>query len=77
MHYIPEDNIYVYFRCNESKSIMVIMNGNPSEKDLNTKRFAENIKDFTKARNVMTGENLTDIENIKLPSQTALILELE
>ena len=39
MHYIPEDNIYVYFRYNESKSVMVIMNGNPSEKTLSTKRL--------------------------------------
>jgi glycosidase len=76
-HYIPEDNIYVYFRHSDSQSIMVLMNGNASEKELDTKRFAENVKTHTGATNVLTGEKLADIGRIKLPAQTAVILELK
>jgi hypothetical protein len=54
----------------------VVMNGNAMEKDLDTKRFAENIKAHTGATNVLTGEILTHVGKIKLPAQTALILEL-
>jgi glycosidase len=75
-HYIPQENIYVYFRHNASESVMVVMNGNDVAKSLDTKRFAENLKGFTKATNVTTGEALSVLENLSIPAQTALVLEL-
>jgi neopullulanase len=76
-HYVPEDNIYVYFRHNAERKVMVIMNGNAVEKTLNTKRFAENLQGVTKGLNVLTNEKLTDIANVKLSPLTALVIELE
>jgi glycosidase len=76
-HYIPEDNIYVYFRYNEQKTIMVALNGNPSEKKLSTKRFAENIRDFKSGTDVLSGLEILDISTIQIPAMTALVLELK
>jgi hypothetical protein len=56
---------------------MVVMNGNATEKSLSTERFAEFIKDRTKAKNVLTEETLQNLEVLTLPAKTALILELE
>jgi neopullulanase len=75
--YVPEDNIYVYFRHNANKKVMVIMNGNAVEKTLSTKRFSENIQSATKGLNVLTNEKLEDITIIKLSPLTALVVELE
>nr|HPM32490.1 cyclomaltodextrinase C-terminal domain-containing protein [Chryseolinea sp.] len=75
IHYIPEDNVYVYFRTNALKSVMVIINGNKSDKLLKMDRFKENLRNFTKAKDILgTGEH--SIDQLMVPAQTALILEL-
>jgi neopullulanase len=76
-HYIPEDNIYVYFRYDDNQRVMVIMNGNTSEKNLDTKRFAENMEGMTKGTNVLTNQQLGDLSAIRIPAQTALVIALE
>jgi neopullulanase len=75
-HYIPEDNIYVYFRFNAGKKIMVIMNGNTTSKELVTTPFKESIGNATSATEVLTKNKISSLEKIQIPSQTALILEL-
>lgn len=76
MQFIPEDGIYVYFRYNDNKTIMVIMNSNTEEKTLPTIRFAERILSSTSAKNIVTDEVLNNISNIKVPATSTLVLEL-
>ncbi len=76
MHFIPENGVYVYFRYDNFKTIMVIMNANPEGAKLATGRFAERIAGFTKARNIMTAEVLNVIEEIQVPGNTTLVMEL-
>jgi hypothetical protein len=45
-HYIPENNVYVYFRYTDNKTVMVLMN-NSNEKTIKTARFQESIKGYT------------------------------
>lgn len=75
--FIPEDGIYVYFRYNTDKTVMIIMNSNTTEKTLATTRFAERILSATKAKNIISDEVLSDIKNIKLPATSTLVLELQ
>ena len=75
-HYIPEDNVYVYFRTSESKTVMVVMNANKSAKSLNAERFNENLKSFKEGKDVMSGKT-QELAHLSIPSQTTLILELE
>ncbi len=77
VHFIPQDNIYVYFRTLGQETVMVVMNGNATEKSLSTERFAELIKGKTKAKNVLIEATLQNLEVLTLPAKTALILELE
>ncbi|RZK41077.1 MAG: alpha-amylase [Pedobacter sp.] len=76
MQFIPEDGIYVYFRYNTDKKVMVIMNSNANEKVLSTERFAEIVSTSVKATNVVTDEVLNDIKNIRVPATSTLVLEL-
>lgn len=75
-HYIPEDNIYVYFRYNDDKKVMVIMNANAEMKDLSTGNFKESIGSAVSAVDIITGNRFPDLKTIKIPAQTALVLEL-
>jgi glycosidase len=77
MQYVPENGIYVYFRYNKEKTIMVIVNSNGNDEIISTGRFSERLTGFTKAMNVITDENYNSISSFKLSSKNVLILELK
>lgn len=76
MQFIPEDGIYVYFRYNDEKTVMMIMNSNGDEKSVKTDRYQERIMMYKSAKNVISSEQLSDISTIKVPAKSTLILEL-
>lgn len=76
-HYIPENNIYVYFRHNEKETVMVVINNNPQPQILNVLRFQENIKSFTKGKDVLSGKEISLKEELSIEGKSALILELK
>jgi glycosidase len=41
VQFLPVDGVYVYFRFNANKTIMIATNSMPSEKIINTDRFAD------------------------------------
>ena len=76
-HFVPQDETYVYFRSNDEKTIMVIMNNDEEKsKTVDRKRFDEVMSGFTSAKNVMTDEKLNDISTIEVPAKSVMILEL-
>ncbi len=77
MQYIPQDGIYVYFRYDKQKTVMIAYNSNEKPTTLATDRFAERTAGFTKALNVMTGEQLNTITSLNLPAKSITILELK
>ncbi|OJX50973.1 MAG: alpha-amlyase [Flavobacterium sp. 38-13] len=76
-HYIPEDNVYVYFRYNDNETVMVIINNAAQPKTFKTVRFQENIKDFTSGKDVLTGKSINVKEGISIEEKSVLILELK
>lgn len=76
-HFVPWDNVYVYFRTLGKETVMVIMNGNNKEMKLNLDRFSEMTKGKTKAKNTLKDESFQFSKEINLPAMTTLILELE
>ncbi len=77
MQFVPENGVYVYFRYDDNKTVMIVMNSNEEEINLNTKRFAERTGGFTKASNVVTDENLANIETVKVPGKSTSVFELK
>ena len=76
MQYLPENGQYVYFRYDAAGTVMVASNTTDKPASLPTARFSERLSGFSKARNVLTGETLSDIKTLQLPAKTALVLEL-
>ena len=74
--FIPENGIYVYFRYNNAKTVMIIMNSNDKEETLLTERFSERMNGFTRAENVINKEKMASLNSIKIPAKTTLVLEL-
>ncbi len=77
MQFVPEDNVYVYFRYDDREAVMVVMNGNAEAKTIQTARYAERLKGYTRAKDVATGTALPQLDKITIPARTALVLELE
>ncbi|SES07836.1 glycoside hydrolase family 13 protein [Pedobacter rhizosphaerae] len=77
MQFVPQDDIYVYFRYNNSAkgSVMVVVNNTDKEKNLSTERFAERTSGITTAREVITGKTMP-FKEIKVPAKTTWVLEL-
>ncbi|MBN1598584.1 MAG: glycoside hydrolase family 13 protein [Bacteroidales bacterium] len=75
-HYLPADGIYVYFRYNDDKSVMVAINKNSEEVQLETARFKENLTEYNSAVEIISGSAISDLDNIRLPSRSAIVLEL-
>ena len=76
MQYVPEDGVYVYFRYNTDKTVMVVMNTNDKDVDLSTARFSERIGKASKGMNIMTEAAVPLSGSIKVPAQTTQVIEL-
>jgi len=75
MQFIPERGIYVYFRYNDKKTVMVAYNSRDNEQTTTTARYFERIKDAKKAINVITGETI-DLSKLTISGKSTLVLEL-
>ena len=76
-HYLPENGVYVYFRFNEKGSVMVVLNNNEKEQTLQLKRFEENLKKYTKGKDIISGNEIPLSETLTIPAKSPLILELK
>ncbi|MDM8160665.1 glycoside hydrolase family 13 protein [Labilibaculum sp. K2S] len=78
MHYVPENDTYVYFRSNLEKTVMVVINQNEKAQDLDLKRFSECLGAFTSGKDVISGKKFDFSKgSISLAPNTSVILELK
>lgn len=75
-HYIPENNVYVYFRYDDKETVMVVINNAAETKTIKTNRFQENIKNFKSGKDVLSGKSVDLKNEVTLEGKTVLILEL-
>jgi len=76
-HYLPDNNVYVYFRHNDKETVMVIINNAPDTQKINSTRFQENIKSFISGVDILSGKTINLKNEITIEGKTALILELK
>ena len=85
-HYVPENNVYVYFRYNDpsdsepakqKESVMVVVNNSNEKQTFKTNRFLENIKNYQSGKDIFT-ETTFDLKNdITIEGKSVLVLELK
>lgn len=76
MQFVPKDNVYVYFRFNAQKTVMVILNNNTHSKVLNGERFNEVLSKYSCAKNILTRRVKSSLSTFRIPAKTSQILEL-
>lgn len=77
IQFIPENGLYVFFRMNEQKTVMVVCNNNPKSAVLPTAKFAECIQNFKSGTEITSGKVFDIQKEIAVEGKTVLLLELE
>jgi glycosidase len=76
LHFAPFDGLYVYFRYNKDKTVMVVMNKNDKEVSVDIKRFAEILKGRSNALDVLSNKRVDIKSGISVNPKSATIFEI-
>ncbi len=76
MDYVPQNGLFVYFRYNKHKTVMVIFNKNKQKTALNTGRFYERIGNYSKGTDVLSGKTYS-LDDLQISARSALVLVLK
>ncbi len=76
LQFVPEDNVYVYFRYDTNDTVMVVLNSNNRDADLDLERFREGWDGYTAAEDVLTGEVYEGFDTWTIPANQGLVLKL-
>ncbi|RXJ49900.1 glycoside hydrolase family 13 protein [Gelidibacter gilvus] len=75
MHFVPENNVYVYFRYNAQDKVMVIINNNPEVQILDLKRFGEMIGPTSNGNEILSGERISLENTLTIDGKASMIIE--
>ena len=75
-HFAPLDGVYVYFRHDGAKAVMVALNRNAGATSLPLDRFDAFLRGHG-ARDALTGKPVTLGKTLELPAMSATLLEIE
>lgn len=76
VHFVPENNVYIYFRVSENQKIMIIVNASSSKQNIDCKRFSEILNNAKQGKDILN-EKTIDLETIEIEKQTAQIIEFK
>ncbi|MFV0158134.1 glycoside hydrolase family 13 protein [Empedobacter falsenii] len=78
-HYMPQQNVYVYFRYNEKESVMVVLNANSEKQTFKLDRFTESLDGITSGKEIISDKTfpIKSSEEISIDGKTAMIIELK
>jgi glycosidase len=77
MQYAPLDGVYVFFRFDAGRTVMVVLNKNERPATLALSRFAERISPGQRARDVLTDRSITLGERLDVPARSSVLLVVE
>ena len=76
VHFVPENNVYVYFRFTEDDTVMVIVNASNEDISLDTDRFEEFLSEYSGGREVVGDSRRALDQLIRVKSLSTQIIEL-
>ncbi|MFC7345561.1 glycoside hydrolase family 13 protein [Chryseobacterium zhengzhouense] len=76
-NFVPQNNVFVYFRYNENESVMVVLNNSEKEETLDLNHFDESLKGFYSGIDIISESEIVLDKSLKIPPKSSLILELK
>lgn len=77
LHYVPEQNTYVYFRYNDQHKVMVALNMGDQVANLELARFSEALHTPASGKEIISGKVYTLSGTLSVPAMTPMIIDLE
>ncbi len=77
LHYLPQENVYVYFRYNDSETVMVILNNSDEPKTIAPARFSEGLKGSKTGTDIISEKEISFENQIAIPAKTSMIIEIK
>jgi neopullulanase len=77
LHYIPENNVYVYFRHNPEERVMVVINNNPEAQTIDLQRFSEGLGGAVSGMDILSDEQVELRQSLEIAGKTSLVIELK
>ncbi|MGB3773848.1 MAG: glycoside hydrolase family 13 protein [Leeuwenhoekiella sp.] len=77
LHYVPKENVYVYFRILDEKRIMIVLNNNTEDQTFELDRFAEGLNEKTSGREIISGNAIDLTEKLTIKAKTPMIIEID
>ncbi|HVX25642.1 MAG TPA: alpha-amylase family glycosyl hydrolase [Parafilimonas sp.] len=77
MQYIPVDGLYVYFRYDDTQTIMCIMNTSDKDQTVDFSKYAERTNGFSNAVDVLNQKSYSTNTTFQIDPTSMLILELK
>ncbi len=74
MQYLPVDGLYVYFRYDDSQTVMCVMNTSRKEKQVSLSDYAERTSGFSKGKNVADKKEMAN--KFTISAKEMLVIEL-
>ncbi len=75
MQFIPKDGLYIYFRYDNSQTVMVVANSSDKSVKPDWTIYAERTKGFSRVRNVVTGK-IQPLAALEIDSKDSFVFEL-
>ncbi|WP_241077777.1 glycoside hydrolase family 13 protein [Flavimarina sp. Hel_I_48] len=77
LHYVPEENVYIYFRILEERRIMVVLNNNTNDQVLRLDRFSEGLNGKSSGVDILSGIEVNLKDKLKVTAKTPMVIELD
>lgn len=76
-HYIPENNLYIYFRYTNDESVMVILNNAPENQKINLSRFQESLLGYAQGYEILSSQTVDLTKELTIEGKSSMIIELK
>jgi glycosidase len=76
LHFVPDNNVYVYLRYTDDEAVMVVMNNhNTDDRSLDLSKYSEILKHYSKGKNILD-QKVFDLTELTVEKKSIAIIEL-
>lgn len=76
LQFLPDNNVYVYFRYNENDRVMVVINNSLESRELDLSRYAEGLKAHVSGTDIISEKTIELKDKLTVEGQTSMIIKL-
>ncbi|OEK00883.1 glycosyl hydrolase [Roseivirga sp. 4D4] len=77
LHFVPENNSYVFFRYTDNERVMVIMNMNDTPITISRQKHIEMLRGYSEGHNAITDEKVDISKDFTVAGKTTTVLTLK